>query len=165
MKRQNAFVTAWIVLIVLSTPLLAGQIHLINGDRFTGTITTMANGKITIETALAGTVEVAMENVQTISSDEPLELHLKDGTVIKQPVEKDAEGMIRIVGSGTIKSQALVLSDVTAINPPKPEPPRWKGDLSAGASYSSGNTSNESYAFSGNLTKRSEKKYFGPEQL
>ena len=145
---------SWFLVISMSAS--GGQVLLKNGDRLTGTITTMADGKITIETELAGTVEIAMENVQTISSDKPLELHLKDETVIKQPVEKDSEGMIKLAGSETIASQSVALADITAINPPKPEPPRWKGDISAGATYTNGNTNNESYAFSGNLSKRTE---------
>ncbi|MEN8128412.1 MAG: DUF481 domain-containing protein [Planctomycetota bacterium] len=145
------------VVLAVSTSAMGGQVYLKNGDQLTGTITTMADGKITIETALAGTVEVAMENVQTIRSDEPLELHLKDETVVKQPVKKGADGMIKVAGGGVIESQTVALADITTINPPKPEPPRWKGDISASATYESGNTNSKSYGFNANLSKRTEK--------
>lgn len=157
MNSKNYFLMSGMVVLALSMSALGGQVNLKNGDRLTGVITTMADGKITIETAMAGTVEVPVENVQTISSDEPLELHLKDETVITQSVQKDSDGMIKLAGSGVIGSQTVALADITAINPPKPEPPRWKGDISAGLTYTSGNTSNESYVFSANLSKRTEK--------
>jgi putative salt-induced outer membrane protein YdiY len=146
-----------VVIAVVSMSAPGGQVYLKNGDRLTGTITTMADGKLTIETAMAGTIEIPIENVQTIRSDEPLELHLNDGTVIQQSVEKDSDGSIKITGSDVIGSQTVALADIEAINPPQPEAPQWKGDLSAGLTYTSGNTSNESYAFSGNLSKRTEK--------
>ncbi|MHC5096673.1 MAG: hypothetical protein ACYSOL_00880, partial [Planctomycetota bacterium] len=127
---KNGFSPLIIIGAVLSISVsaLGGQVCLENGDRLTGTITTMAYGKIKVETALAGTVEIPMENIRTISSDKPLELHLKDGTIVNQPVEKDSEGMIKIAGSDMIDSQTLRLAEVTAINPPKPETSRWKGD-------------------------------------
>ncbi|MHC4783436.1 MAG: DUF481 domain-containing protein [Planctomycetota bacterium] len=156
---KNGFSPLIIIGAVLSISVsaLGGQVCLENGDRLTGTITTMAYGKIKVETALAGTVEIPMENIRTISSDKPLELHLKDGTIVNQPVEKDSEGMIKIAGSDMIDSQTLRLAEVTAINPPKPETSRWKGDLSGGLTYTSGNTNSEAYAFSGNLSKRTDK--------
>lgn len=157
MKNGIAFWMIFATVLAISVSALGGQVYLKNGDRLTGIIRTMADGKITVETALAGTVEIPMENVQTISSDKPLELHLNDGTIVKQPVEKDSEGMIKIAGSDVIDSQTLGLAEITAINPPKPESPKWKGDLSAGVTYTSGNTSNESYALSANLAKRTKK--------
>jgi putative salt-induced outer membrane protein YdiY len=146
-----------VTIAAFSMSALGGQVYLKNGDRLTGTITTMADGKVTVEMAMAGTVEIPMENVETISSDEPLELHLNDGTITKQSVVKDSEGTIKLAGSDVIDSQTVALADLEAINPPKPEAPKWKGDLSAGLTYTSGNTSNESYAFSGNLSKRADK--------
>ncbi|MDH4202881.1 MAG: DUF481 domain-containing protein [Phycisphaerae bacterium] len=141
-----------VLIISVSTP--GGQVVLKNGDRLTGTITKMTDGTITVNTAMAGTVEISMVNVKTISSEKPLQLHLKDGTVVTQPVEQDAEGTIKIAGSDVIDSKVLRLGNVTAINPPKPEAPRWKGDLSAAMTYTNGNTNSEAYAFSGNLSKR-----------
>lgn len=140
----------------MSISAFGGQVFLKNGDRLTGTIKQMADGKVTIESELAGTIEIAMDSVLTIESAEPLELHLSDGTVVKQPVEKGPDGQVKVAG-GTIKSQTLSLADVSTINPPAPEQPRWKGDLSAALAYTSGNTSNESYSLSFNMGKRSEK--------
>ena len=83
MKRQFFYMLIAGILTV-SVSASGGQVLLKNGDRLTGTITTMTDGKLTIETELAGKVEIAMKNVQTISSDEPLELQLKDENLTKQ---------------------------------------------------------------------------------
>ncbi len=143
--------TMWILIIVVSAPALAGQIYLNNGDRLTGTIMQMTDGNVTIETELAGTIQISLENIQTMDSNKPLEIHLNDGTILTQSARKASNGNIETA------DKHIALTDITAINPPKPEAPRWKGDLSAGITYSSGNTKNESYAFSGNLSKKTDK--------
>lgn len=159
---KNGFSPLIIIGTVLLTTLsaLGGQVVFKNGDRLTGTITTMTDGTITVKTAMAGTIEILMVNVQTISSDDPLELHLKDGTVLTESVQTDSEGTIKIGGSDTVEPQVLGLADVESINPSKPEAPTWKGDFSAALTYANGNTNNESYAFSGNLSKKTEKDFF-----
>ncbi len=66
MKNGIAFWMIFATVLAISVSALGGQVYLKNGDRLTGIIRTMADGKITVETALAGTVEIPMENVQTI---------------------------------------------------------------------------------------------------
>ena len=150
MKRTILF-EVWIVIIAVSAVATAGQVYLINGDRLTGTITLMTDGKLTIETELTGSIQVSLDNIQTIDSSDPLEIHTNDGTVTIQPVGKAEDGYINVSGN------QIPLADIAAVNPPKPKAPRWKGDLSAGITYTSGNTKNESYAFSGKVYKKTEK--------
>lgn len=147
MKKSR--VAVWMVL-MLSASLLADKIIMVNGDQLTGVIKETAGGSIVIKTELAGEVKVPLANIQTMSTDKPLELHLKDGSVVNQPLQASGAGTVKVAG----QSGEVSLSDVDKINPEKP---RWKGDLSAGVTYTSGNTSNESYAFSANLSKRTEK--------
>lgn len=156
MKHRIAAAIFCTMVLSVSAAVPAGQVVLKNGDRLTGTIVIMTDGTLKIETELAGTVEIAMENVQTLSSEQPLQLHLNDGSVTTQAVQKDSDGSVKLAGSDVIASQTVALANITAINPPAPEAPRWKGDLAAGVTYTSGNTSNESYAFSANLSKRTE---------
>jgi len=127
------------ILCVLSTPVSAGKIYLTNGDRLTGTVTQMVDGIVTVKTELAGVVTVEMNAIRSIQTDAPVQVHYTDGTVAEEALTETTD-----------------MSRITAINPPAPEKPRWKGDLSAGAVYSSGNTKNESYAFSANLKKRTD---------
>ena len=125
---------------VLSITAFGGQVILNNGDRLTGTITQMVDAVVTIETELAGTLTIPSENIRTMTTDEPVKLVRSDGSATTETV-----------------TAAMSLSEVSAINPPKPKPPRWKGDVSGGLVYTRGNTWNESYNASVNLQKRTEK--------
>lgn len=70
-----------------STALCADQVYLRNGDRLTGKIVSLTEGKMVVNSELSGPVTIDLKNVRTFSSDLPLEIHLKDGTVLHQPVE------------------------------------------------------------------------------
>lgn len=147
-KKSVLFVVLGLILCAASAP--ADQIVMTNGDTLTGVIKETAGGKVVIKTELAGAVKVPLANIKTMSTAEPLELHLKDGTVVNQPLQSAEAGTVKVAG----RDDTVALSEVAKINPEKP---RWKGDLAAGMTYTSGNTSNESYSFSGNLSKRTEK--------
>ena len=141
---------------VFSAACLADQVILKNGDRLTGKIVKAVEKKLTLKSDLAGEVIIPMENIQTFSSDEPVELHFQDGTVSKQKIEQAPAGQIVLSGSQTLQKQTTSLSNLSAVNPPKKEKSVWKGSVSAGLTYTSGNTSNESYSASIDLQKRTE---------
>ena len=65
--------------------LWADEVRLHNGDRLTGKIQ-IVEGKLTVSGSLAGDVTVEMKDVQTFSTDAPVEIRLQDGTVVKQRV-------------------------------------------------------------------------------
>lgn len=133
----------------------AGEIVFKNGDKLTGKITAMDAGKLTIESAVAGTVIVNMSDVQTFSTDEPVELHLSDGTVIKQQVATaPAEGTIATAGSGAIASQQIAIADVAKINPP---PVKWTGSIRAGALLTRGNSETDQVSIGFDALRRAEK--------
>jgi hypothetical protein len=148
-----------IVLIALAViapaALNAGEIIFKNGDRLTGKITSMADGKMTIETELAGTITVDIANVRTFSTDEPVEMHLNDGTVLKQPVTTaPVEGTVATSGSDAIAAQQVEIADVTTINPP---PVKWTGALSAGVLITQGNSETSQVSVNFDAMRRAEK--------
>jgi len=146
---QKASLAVLFVIAVFSASASADQIVLVNGDRLSGTIKSMSNGTVMIATELVGEVSVPLETIQTMSSEKPLEMHLTDDTVLTESVAPAAAGTVKVPG----RAENLPLTSVAKINPDKP---RWKGDFSTGITYSTGNTNNESYAFSGSLRKRTE---------
>ena len=131
--------SGWVWVFIMSATVFGGQVVFNNGDRLTGTVTRMTDGVVTVETELAGTVTIPVENIRSMTTDEPVELVYADGATAMQAV-----------------SDSTALEEITAINPPKPEPPRWKGDVAGGLVYTRGNTWNESYNVSANAQKRTE---------
>lgn len=140
------FIAPSIIAACLAVPLFGGEIVFKNGDKLTGKVTSLADGKLVIESAVAGTITVDMANVSTFSTDDPVEIHLKDGTVLKQPVVTTQTDGAVATTQGLIDAQELSLTDMEKINPP---PVKWTGSVSAGALITSGNsnTSNVSAAY------------------
>lgn len=140
-----------ISLFCLSAAASADQIYLINGDRLSGTITQLDNGKITIKTELLGNVEIAIENIQTFSSDDPLEILLRDGTTVNQPVQSASQGSVQTTGGEGLLPQTIALSQIKSFYP---STPRWEGDIAVAMTHTTGNTKTESLSGSANLSRR-----------
>ena len=143
-------------LVWFAAPLAADEIYLVNGDRISGKITTMGDGKLTIESDLAGKVTIDMNNVATFKSNEPIEIQLKDGTGFKKQIEKAEAGKFAVQGDQTLKSQDFSVGSVVTINPPPKEEPKWHGDISGAIVSTHGNTKTLSESFSAAAHRRSE---------
>jgi putative salt-induced outer membrane protein YdiY len=144
--------------LVVFTPLIyADEVLFNNGDRLTGKIEQLVDGKLVFQPDLAGKVTVDVSNVKTLSSDEPIRIHLKDGTVLNQKVSVAEPGRFAIEGGETLQAQEFDVVAISSINPPEKPKPKWKGNISGGFTSTHGNTQAESINASVSLTKRSEK--------
>lgn len=143
-------------LVVLGGVVQADEVVLTNGDRLTGTIVKMTDGKLVFKSLSAGEVTIPSADVQTLSSSAPVTLLLSDGTVLIRRVRPGQPKQIVVEAEGAIGAQAIPLSSVTAINlPPKPEP-KWTGSITGAVTSTHGNTKNESVAASLSLLRRSD---------
>ncbi len=154
---QKNIILAILCFVVLAPSVFADEVYLVNGDRLTGTIKHLTDGKMVFESALAGTITVDLANIAGFQTDEPIEVHLQDGTVVKQRVEKAAEGRFALAEKGTLKAQDIDVAEITAINPPPKPVPTWHGDITAGMTSTHGNTVTETVNLSVSLKKRTEK--------
>ena len=128
-----------------------------NGDRLTGKIKQLVDGNMVFASEQLGDVNIDISKIETFTTDEPIEIHLADGTVIKSKTDGTAPGRLTIEKTATITQQNIAIEKIAAINPP-PEPlPKWNGDITAGFSSSHGNTSTQNGTLSGTLKRRSEK--------
>jgi putative salt-induced outer membrane protein YdiY len=151
-----------IVIVVVSLVLCAqicrgDEILLKNGDRISGKIQHLVEGKLTIEAEVAGTVKVDLSNIQTLSSDEPIEVNLKDKTGFRQKVSSAGPGRFAIEGDESVKAQHFAVADIVSINPPPKPKPKWTGDISVGITSTHGNTKTDMISASANFSKRTEK--------
>jgi putative salt-induced outer membrane protein YdiY len=151
------------ILIVLAGLVLFAQsgysdeVHLKNGDRLTGKIEHLVDGKLVFNSNVAGKVTIDLSNIQTISSDDPITVNLKDKTGFKQKVLSAEPGRFAVEGSEALKAQEFAVDDIVSINPPIKPIPKWTGDISAGITSTHGNTKTEMISANVNLTKRTEK--------
>jgi putative salt-induced outer membrane protein YdiY len=135
----------------------ADEIVLKNGDRITGKVKQLVDGKLILESELAGTLTIDASNVQTFGSDAPIEVHLNDGTVLQERVLKSKSGQFSVAGEKTLKAQEFDVASIASINPPAKPEVKWSGDISLGVTSTHGNTRTESMSGSANLRKRTKK--------
>jgi len=144
----------FVTLMFLTQLSYADEVHFKNGDRLTGKILRLVDGKLVMKSDNAGEVTVELANIQTLSSDEPITVNLKDGTGFEQKISSSKAGRFSIEGSESIKAQEFAVDDIVSINPPIP---KWTGNISAGITSTHGNTKTESITGSAKLNKRTEK--------
>lgn len=76
-------------------------INLTNGSQILGSITTVRDGVVTIETDFAGTLEIAVDKIASLQTADPVVVQLADDSVIEgQPL--------------VIKEEQIVLDDTSA---------------------------------------------------
>src|SRR6476620_6480359 len=139
------------VLCCAASAALADEIRFKNGDRLTGTITEADGGKLKISSKVAGDVTVDLKDVETFSTDAPLDVKLKDGTMVHQRFEAGA-------APGSINAAAgprreIALTDVKAITP---KLGKWTGSVVAGGLLTRGNSHTTSLNLSASVTRRGE---------
>lgn len=120
----------------------ADEVRFKNGDKLTGTIVDVQADKLKIKSAVAGTITVDMKDVDTFSTDNPAEVHLKDGTVVNQPVVAAPGGNIQpaTAPAGDPAPAPIPLSQIETVNPGYN---KWTGSLTIGGLLTRGNSDTE----------------------
>jgi putative salt-induced outer membrane protein YdiY len=158
-RRSNMqrFYVAMAALILWGAVVRADEVLLTNGDRLTGTIVKMTDGKLAFQSPAAGDVTIPVTDVQTLTSVGSVTLVLSDGTVLIRKLRPGQSGQIVIEAEGALGAQVIPLGSVTAINPPPKPEPKWTGSISAGLTATTGNTKTEAINASVDVQRRGEK--------
>lgn len=135
----------------------ADEIIFKNGDRLTGKIDHVLEGKMLFKSDAIGDVTIDISKIKTFSTDDPIAVHLKDENVLLQKIVSSEPGKFGIEGAGTVKAQEFDLTAISSINPPPKPEPKWTGNISAGFTSTHGNTETDNISASANLSKRTEK--------
>jgi len=144
-------------LVIFAGSSYADELYFMNGDRLSGEIKHLVDGKFVFQSDVAGEVTVDILNVHTFSSDSPITVHLKDGTVLNQKVLSSKPNRFAIQADQTLQAQEFELDAILSINPPPKPKPKWSGDIAAGLTSTHGNTRTDSMTASVNLSKRTER--------
>jgi putative salt-induced outer membrane protein YdiY len=143
----------WIVLQPAGA--LCGEVRLKNGDRLTGRLVKFEGGKLTLAADYAGDIQVDWAQVDCLATERVHTFRFSDKTVLRGIAECPQQGTIRVRDPETGGVRTLALADLEAINPPPGV--RYKGNLTAGGSASSGNTESQAYYGAGRVEVRSKK--------
>jgi putative salt-induced outer membrane protein YdiY len=130
-----------------SSPLPAAEksdlVFLGNGDRITGEVKSLEQGKLRLKTDSAGTIYIEWAEIERLSSSQTLEVELQDGEKFFGVLEPDAE-------AGTLKiqteDQRRVLEMPVIVRMTPIEESRWKrldGSFDLGFGFTSSNKSSQ----------------------
>jgi len=155
MRYRIVIVLVCLVLLAQISP--GDEIHLKNGDRISGKIQHLVDGKLSFKADVAGPVTVDLSNIQTLSSDDPINVNLKDKTGFTQKVSSADPGRFAIESSESMKAQEFAVADIVSINPPIKPIPKWTGDIAVGVTSTHGNTKTDMISANANFSKRTEK--------
>ena len=148
----------------LSTALFADQVTLKNGDRLTGTVVKSDGKTLTIHTDAAGDIDVKLDSVQDIKTDEELHVGLKGGKTAVGPVTT-SDGKLNIATkSGPVEASTgdvtVMRNDADQAAYDKSLHPGlmhgWNGGINLGFSVARGNSETENLAIAFNAVHPTE---------
>jgi putative salt-induced outer membrane protein YdiY len=155
--RSSVWTPIVVCVVALTTTIQADEIHFKNGDRLSGEILRLTEGKLVLKSETAGEVTLNLADIQTFSSESALSIHLKDGTVLHQPVVAAQPDEFAIEEGEPLRAQTFPLAQIASINPPAKPKPKWTGSVSGSVASTHGNTKADSVTGSLSIARRSEK--------
>jgi len=137
----------------------ADQILLKNGDRLTGTVVKAEKGILTLKTAYAEKLEIQADAVQSITTEQPVDVRLQGGEMVSGPL-KGTAGELQVLAGPERGATTIAWPQVASINVPPPPPSIWNGNMFLGAYKQSGNSDRTSASLGGEATRRSARDRF-----
>ena len=125
----------------------ADEVIMKNGDRLQGKIVSMESGKLVFETAYAGKVTIAWDQVARLTSEDILEISLPDKEeTFKGKAITAEDGTLILKPETGPATEPIAIDQVKTLEPPKP-PEKWKftARVTAGVDIEKGNTDNDNY--------------------
>ena len=150
---------------VMCSVCFGGEVLLSNGDRLSGVVEKIVEGKLHLKSDMVGDVVIDMKDVKTFSIDEAGKIVLGDGTVLNRRIGSSDEGKVSLVGGEIIKGQEVALGDIASLNAPEDEAPKWDGSVSVGWTSVHGNTRSETIqaSMSTSLRRDTDRTTFGAD--
>ena len=137
----------------------ADEVVMKNGDRITGKVVELLDGKLSIKTEYAGVINIDWSQVETFSTAEPIFVTIGDN-VVRATVSEADVGTATLSSEDWLETEPIELSRLSAMNyEPKPTV-RVSGRINIGASSTSGNTNVDTTNGDAEMVARSDKNRF-----
>ena len=108
----------------------ADKVILENGDALTGTVEKVIDGKLTLKTDYSGPIEIQVSKIKKIYTDNPAEVHLSSGEVLKGKIQTKDDGQVIVEKSVERETTSIELPKIASVNPPPPK--QWSGSINIG---------------------------------
>ena len=143
---------AWLALILLSTgPAMADTVWFKNGDRLSGQLISLENGKLVLQSPYGGQMSLDWSAVTTVESDHPLLVRDNpQGSEYLSKLQKAKAGHVVLVN--TVPQRDMALNQINQFVKPKPRITDlvWTGNADLGVNLDKSSTRTQSYDFSFN---------------
>lgn len=143
------------LLLFLAPPLAADQVQLANGDRITGTVSTLQDGELSVDTSYAGTVAIDWSQVAGVTTDGAVAVVLADGSQLRGTLSGE-DGELRLTPEEQGGGVSFAVADVAAVNPPQVPAVRTRGGVSVALTATSGNTESDRTYVEGELVAQTD---------
>ncbi len=131
-------------LLFLGQTVQADTVFLNNGDRISGTITTMQKSELKLATPYSE-ITIPWADIKNIDSDKSITVELTDGSQLKGQLVQTNQGL-GIKSTSLTSPVPLNFNNISAINPPAiSNDAVVTGGVHIGGSKSSGNTDNQEF--------------------
>jgi len=128
-----------------------------SGDRLSGKFLHIKDAVLVFDAAEVGKVKIDLTRIASFQTDQPVEFHFQDGTVIKSKANQGSSGSFSLEKTSLLSSQNFSIDQIKAANPPVEPAVKWNGNLTAGLISTHGNTFNESGTVSFKATRRTKR--------
>jgi putative salt-induced outer membrane protein YdiY len=157
LKVFTIVLSAWML---MSQSTLADELTLENGDRVSGKVVRMQDGKLLLENDYSGKMTIDWDKVVYMKTDAPLPVLLNDGSrplgqVFVRGVAAEKAGM-----ETEDAAMAVDMDEVKGINTEPKPPVKITAKANAGFSRERGNTDNENWSFDAEFIARTAKHRF-----
>jgi putative salt-induced outer membrane protein YdiY len=136
MRSHVLHVCAFLAL--AAAPASGDTVKLKNGDTLTGTVVSVLGGKVVLKTEAAGDVTIDAAQVESLSTDQAIQVALPGGATFSGRAAMASGGTITVDADG-IGPQTVALTAVE-INKPAAPDRKWTGAIVGAATWTRGNT-------------------------
>ncbi len=159
MRRRLA--NFWLVAVCLAmSSALADEVVLHNGDRITGEVVRIENGKLTVKTPYAGTIKIDRKDIASLTTDKPVYIVIDEINRVQATIIAAEAGTVTLSDGDWMATGPLALDRITGLTR-EPEPAvKVRGRINIGVSSTSGNTQTEKLHADAEVIARSAKNRF-----
>ncbi len=147
MKRKISLPLA--VLCAVSISVQADEVLLKNGDKITGTILHKSGSTLEIKTPYADKVVIKWAAIDTLSSDKPISVTLKDKQELIGLAGTSENNALTVKSGGVYDTHPIPLTEVAEINKKF-----FSGSANFGGGLAGGNTERQNYHADANILMR-----------
>jgi putative salt-induced outer membrane protein YdiY len=149
MHRPALLAAAFVAL--AASPAFADTVKLKNGDTLTGKVVTVLDGTLTFKSDSLGEVKLALAQIETLATDDPITIELRGGTIVRGKAVAEKDGAFEIADGGT--KQEITLANVASVNKP---PRHWTGNVLGAATWTTGNSESTAISLDANAVNRGD---------